>query len=907
MSRSFKTIFLSESNGQEKEIEENGKLKDDKSSASSEEGGDQENHSHVDQELKQFFKKDYLKSLKKKKNKTTQENKAETSYSKPVQKQNENELNFNCKTFKAPLNLGQLKKYDRPELWQALNENSAYESLINYANSNADTQSSLNPIESSEFDFKKGSSKIVLECTNDENLILYPELLLNPKTSRKNTTNMPPHNSINGVGGGVKSMDSIWLHDFQMWKFNRSGFIYSQFFPKLCLTLNTSITVKLEIRLKNPAQKQRRMRQSMNNDQESSINKNYQDKTRVIYKKGYVIGLGTRNLNESSNNYKDKDQQWHFNKRGNIYSKALEDKQQMVLTSKDLLLRELNSASGGLVEGYDLQIADTSSSESSSLSKLSPDQFSLLLLENFEEKLPRIQNSLSLSQRWSIKQENSRSIGEWRFSELSTSRWHKLALTWPVNEKEELIDTFKWPICGALMPGAPPLRDLEKEKQQKNGGNNNTRLKVLRNGSLELPALAACITRQDAKNLMKNFIHCTKITYRQFEFQNFLSQCSQVLGLPSAARRLFDSDGIEHHDLANLKQDQLVYVSMGESLAHPKLIKEEQERKSLLSGLSDDLIKIGYFNKLKLCRNFVIECSAAASPSSPNRSLVINQCCLTQSQIDRIKQGESIKNVIENDEDDENESDEEDETPKTAHEKSHQRIDELETKKFRWPWDTNQKADQNQASNENGEATKSNEADVNNNKSSIDESLLKPNPKKHVKNVRLSMQKFAYNKTLGYIYNIDNPNLVFGIHDGENGLNEVFLMKKNDDNINQRWILKSNGNFLLKGRSNMALTVKLPPIESSNIKLNSDDNDEESNSLESIYSNASLVIQPLVDFENGNAHQIWFIDEEIGFIYAFATSEFSNIEVMAANKANICTHYVVNDKEISQPVRKIQF
>ena len=44
---------------------------------------------------------------------------------------------------------------------------------------------------------------------------------------------------------------------------------------------------------------------------------------------------------------------------------------------------------------------------------------------------------------------------------MSTAFWHKLALTWPVNEKEELIDKFKWPINGYLIPGAPQLKNLE--------------------------------------------------------------------------------------------------------------------------------------------------------------------------------------------------------------------------------------------------------------------------------------------------------------------------------------------------------------------------------------------------------------------------------------------------------------
>ncbi len=144
--------------------------------------------------------------------------------------------------------------------------------------------------------------------------------------------------------------------------------------------------------------------------------------------------------------------------------------------------------------------------------------------------------------------------------------------------------------------------------------------------------------------------------------------------------------------------------------------------------------------------------------------------------------------------------------------------------------------------------------------------------------MKLSSQKFAYNKTHGYIYSVEKPNFVFGVMDGENGLNEVFLQKKSEENINQRWLLKPNGVFLLKGRNNMALTVKLPPIEMANIDLIADDDEEKARKhYKPFYNETSIVIQPLVEVDNGNAHQRFYVDEHIGFIYAFATSDFLNI------------------------------
>ena len=62
-----------------------------------------------------------------------------------------------------------------------------------------------------------------------------------------------------------------------------------------------------------------------------------------------------------------------------------------------------------------------------------------------------------------------------------------------------------------------------------------------------------------------------------------------------------------------------------------------------------------------------------------------------------------------------------------------------------------------------------------------------------------------------------------------------------------------------------------------------------------------VYVQPYVESELGNAHQKWRIDG-IGFVYAFASTDHRDIEVMAANKASICTYYVSRDKELSQTV-----
>lgn len=79
----------------------------------------------------------------------------------------------------------------------------------------------------------------------------------------------------------------------------------------------------------------------------------------------------------------------------------------------------------------------------------------------------------------------------------------------------------------------------------------------------------------------------------------FLDHCTSMLNLPFAARRLFDYKGNEHFSLQNLKWNDLVYVSCGETWIDPRLTRAEQQRRFLLSQLSQDVAKIRQFSALR--------------------------------------------------------------------------------------------------------------------------------------------------------------------------------------------------------------------------------------------------------------------------------------------------------------------
>ena len=523
------------------------------------------------------------------------------------------------KIYTEPLKVNMLKNYEKSDSWDVLNKDESAAFLNEIAH---DFRADLIKEDHAELDRNKTENlQFLIQNKADSKLILYPRMLINDKFNR----------------GGLKN-DSVWLHDFQFWKFTKTGFIYNQFFPKICLTLNTTVTVQLEFHLKNNNVVNKKKSEDSLLDQPQLS----------FMKKGYAVILDIRHSNNEVKSYRDQDQQWSFNKHGNICSQALDSKE-MVLTCSTLLLKELENLSraNGIIEKYDLQILDVNST----FKQLEPSEMCIFMMESFENvALP----SLLPTQRWAIKQENSLSIGEWRFSELSTALWHKMALTWPVDENEKLIDKFRWPLNGCLIPGAPPLKNYQEVSDT-----TRTRLKVLKNGSIDISS-ALTLSRMDVKHLMKEFIHCTKISYRQFEFNVFLDTCTSAFNLHNAARRLFESDGTEIFDLFNLKQDQVIYVSTGEAWIPPKLVREEQDKKTLLNNLTDDLSKIAFYNKLKECYNFVIETSNMSIQEGSK--LILGGCCLSFNQIERIKQGESIQHVIEIEE--VNEEEEEEQIPK---------------------------------------------------------------------------------------------------------------------------------------------------------------------------------------------------------------------------------------------------
>ena len=523
-------------------------------------------------------------------------------------KSNETNNEFNFKTYTDNLRLEIVEKYGKPEDWDVLNEEETSECFEEVAVE----KEMISLQDFIEINYKK-ATQVILRCKTNPSILVHPSLIITEKIQDKDTL--------------------TWSSFFQNWKINQSGVIYNQFFPKVCLTMNTSVGIKLAIYFKD------QKRQKHNGSKK--LEELDEPTPPPIYKTAYLVTFTCRKLGQSES-HQDHEQKWHFNKFGHIESKALNRSQQLVLTSLDLLNMELNNLSQNknILENYELKMSDEDS-----IYQLG--EINLIMLESFDSQIGqhqsktfvKVMKDLAKSQHWAIKQEGfqAKSNREYKLTKLGTLKWQKLCYSWPVDEKEELIKEFTWPLSGCLVAGAPILKSLE-EKTDDN--NEQVKLRVLKNGNIDFSS-AVIMSRSDVKKSLKEQNDPKNM---QLEFNAFLQSCMSALNFSKAVRRLFDEKGEEHFDLTKLKNDQIVFVSTGESWIDPKTVKEESERKRLLTNLATDIQKMAYFNRLKVCNNYVIEtCKTSLQEGT---RLVLGTCCLTDKQIERIKQGESIQYVI---------------------------------------------------------------------------------------------------------------------------------------------------------------------------------------------------------------------------------------------------------------------
>ncbi|CAF3985284.1 unnamed protein product [Adineta steineri] len=541
-------------------------------------------------------------------------------------------------------------------------------------------------------------------------------------------------------------------------------------------------------------------------------------------------------------------------------------------------------------------------------------------------------------QRWGIRQISGFTIGDWKYSKVENPVWHKMALTWPVDSRGAMIPDLQWPIEGCFIPGVPPIKSLKSS--QAPDGFVPIRLQVLRNGERDM-SKAVFVVGPDISNFILETKGSARIfrrlhlpepekdqrvnrqlkrmaDARQREIKIFLENCTNLCNLPFAGRRLFDEHGTELFDLSLIERDSIVYVTCGESWIDPELTKAEQQRRLLLAYLSNDVRMIYFYCAL---RNPIEYAVSTENGLSENSQLILSRCALNAKQRARVKQGESIEHVIENEGPiEETPTDIE---PRTAHERAHKNMDRKSREEFHYPWEKSGNSDKkskdafpwpwekiaNKSLNLDTDdddviMPSTNVPPPDNSMTRSTETLnLSKQPRKLPRSVAISMQKFRWEPTGGYISCMDDSNLVFGVKEIESKVVDVILKRRNADDIFQRWVFISLNDedqneidvdftkpFLIvsKARPTMALTVLLPSCtgnESSDVNISC--------------IGCPITLQPRRYEENGCANQKWAYDETLGFLLPF-NATLTDKEITAANRANICS-YTVNYEALSQP------
>ncbi|CAM4769077.1 unnamed protein product [Rotaria magnacalcarata] len=691
-----------------------------------------------------------------------------------------------------------------------------------------------------------------------DKMLIYPELQINkvilPDSKSKLTTGKAPPKRI------------FSETDLQTWCYDKDGYIYNRQITSLVLTVVREQHVQLTWKPSKLLHSQRK----------------------VETLDGYSVQLRSKATDRTA------DQIWIFTFDGYIVSQA---DRNLALTSVATIVPD-----------------DEGSFTAKGMQVDTDDPF--VAFVSVCQKCP--QNSPFIhQQRWGIRQISGFTIGDWKYSKVENPLWHKMALTWPVDATGEHIPELQWPIEGCLIPNVPPIKFLRSSQTPPSFV--PIRLQALKNGERDLTK-AVSVVGPDISNLIletkasSNMYRRLRIPEpekeqrahrqikrmadaRQREIKLFLENATTLCNLPFAGRRLFDTQGTELFDLTSITRDSYVYVTCGEQWIDPELTKAEQQRRLLLAYLSNDVRMIAFYCAMRNPTEYVVSTERGLIENS---RLIVNICALNFKQRKRVEKGELIEHVIDNDQPIEDEATEHE--PRTAHERAHKTVDKKSKEKFRWPWEKIANKSLNlEADDDDVIMLKNDEQNLSDsfNPTQDNFSFSKSN-RKLPKTVAVSMQRFIWEPSAGYISCVDDRNLVFGVKEIEGKVVEVILKRRNPDDIYQRWNfvpfddndvnMDFSKTFLItsKARPTMVLTVLLPSCTGN-----------ESNEINISCVGCSVTLQQRRYEENGCANQKWSYDEKLNLFFSFNSTSIDK-EITAANRANICS-YTVCYEALSQP------
>ncbi|CAH6788148.1 Dcdc5 [Phodopus roborovskii] len=354
----------------------------------------------------------------------------------------------------------------------------------------------------------------------------------------------------------------------------------------------------------------------------------------------------------------------------------------------------------------------------------------------------------------------------------------------------------------------------------------------------------------------------SEIERNQIEFHHLLERCTEILNLPSAARRLFNEKGKEIFSLSDLQRDELVYVSCGERWINPDLSIVRQRKQVFLRGLEFDVSKIKTFCSMCKVEALVLE---VQSDLVSGGKLVVNKPVVTEDE-EKVKgpEGAQMQNAAL--------------IPGNAsretldsHARAHLRMEACgRTLKYAWQDPLYNLTDDDSLPKKMEKEPFEN----------VHPQKKHSHFSKHSKLQKPCHQEFEYRD--GQIISLAAPQLVLGVQDSKpwSGTKVVLVGKKSDDG-HQRWTHKEESRtFHLVSNPDLVLAVSMTKAQNE-------------------ARGYPVIIQKYKPYSNGAANQKWHYMENMRTFIAFHSTALDK-EVTAAHSSGLCTSSV-SKENIDQP------
>ncbi|XP_044114945.1 doublecortin domain-containing protein 1 isoform X2 [Neovison vison] len=496
-------------------------------------------------------------------------------------------------------------------------------------------------------------------------------------------------------------------------------------------------------------------------------------------------------------------------------------------------------------------------------------QLTVALVRKLEEKHPK-----ASAQRWAIKHEGTNKPGQWKHSRVENPLWNKLTYMWPVLPSGQLNEEFDWPIEGLLIPNSPPMKKSICKTPElcvpvrlrvlRNGDKNKNRAFVIIGPDISPGRKIQNVDVKREKNVKNHITNYFETETTQTEFHQLLERCTEILNLPSAARRLFNEKGKEIFALKDLQRDELVYASCGEHWINPDVSTAQQKKQIFLRNLASDISKIQTFCSIRKIEALVLE--VQSDIVSGAKLAVHKPVAIFEEEKQMI--GPKEKQMQENALTTEKASSE----ILDSHARAHLRMKACHTL-LRYAWqETPHDFD------EDDRLPKKMEEEL---FESVEPQKKHSHSPKQSKLQKLCRQQFEYRD--GQIISCAAPQLVLGVRgpDLRSGT-EVILVEKKADDSHQRWMHKKGSRtFHLVSNPDLVLAVSMTKTR----------ND---------ICGYPVIIQKYKPYNNGTSNQKWnCVDDSKSFV-AFHSTALDK-EITAANYAGICTSSVIKEENVDQP------